>query len=199
MSAAEHIKALRNIADGIRVYAGEPKDDALLARRIEARLDQLEAELAEPAVEPGYGEQIKMNPWQVCQDPKVLRRTGKSLEELGELIAVLARVIIQGIDEVDPGSGKTNRIRLENESADVLVQCRQTIEALALDRTRIEARVAEKDRQMVAWESLYTSVVPPRTATNVADNCRVRLYREGKPSPRTCAVCGLGPCKMGLA
>jgi NTP pyrophosphatase (non-canonical NTP hydrolase) len=100
-------------------------------------------------------DKTQMNPWQVCLDPKTLRPTGKTLEELGELVAVLARVIIQGVDEVDPGSGRTNRVRLEDELADVLAQCCRLIETLGLNRGTIMTRVAEKDRQMAEWDSLY--------------------------------------------
>lgn len=156
-----------------------------------------DARVAEPPVEPGYGQQIKMNPWQVCQDPKTLRRTGKSLEELGELIAVLARVIIQGIDEVDPGSGKTNRVRLENETADVLVQCHRTIEALGLNRPRIELRCTEKDRQMIEWESLYPHRPPPVSAPTQGLACNLQREADGMPYPRTCQRCKLGPCTWG--
>ena len=29
--------------------------------------------------------------------------------------------------------------------------------------------------------------------------CSIELHRDGKPSPRTCSDCGLGPCRKNLA
>lgn len=28
-------------------------------------------------------------------------------------------------------------------------------------------------------------------------SCRIRLYNSGRPAPRTCAECALGPCRFG--
>lgn len=98
---------------------------------------------------------MAMSPWQIETDPLRVRRLGKTLEEINELGAVLARCTIQGIDEIDPSSGKTNRQRLEEETADVLAQIVCNIEALALNRPAIHARRDEKIRQMVEWESIY--------------------------------------------
>jgi hypothetical protein len=93
--------------------------------------------------------------WVPTTDLMMLRRMGKLQEELGELTAVAARVVIQGIDEIDPSSGKVNRLRLEEESADVLAQIDETIERLNLDRTFIEGRRARKRAAMKAWEAMF--------------------------------------------
>ena len=66
-----------------------------------------------------------------------------------------ARCIIQGIDEIDPGTGKVNRLRLEQELADVIAQCGVTAEALDLDLVAIADRVGQKSAQMDAWEALF--------------------------------------------
>lgn len=29
-------------------------------------------------------------------------------------------------------------------------------------------------------------------------DCAAKLYNEGKASPRTCQLCGLGPCRYGV-
>lgn len=97
----------------------------------------------------------KMSKWTPTTDLLMLRRMGKLTEELGELLSVAARCVIQGIDEVDPGSGKVNRIRLEHEIADVMAQCRVTVEALDLDADFINLRDLEKQRQMAEWEALF--------------------------------------------
>ena len=98
----------------------------------------------------------RMNKWTPTTDLLTLRRMGKLLEELGEASNVAARVIIQGIDEVDPGSGKVNRERLENELADVQAQIGCTALAFDLDQDRMARRTAEKMRQMAEWEALFS-------------------------------------------
>jgi NTP pyrophosphatase (non-canonical NTP hydrolase) len=80
---------------------------------------------------------------------------GKLGEELGELQAVASRCIIQGIDEVDPESGKINRRRLTEEIADVYAQLDCTITALNLDVVAIEERRERKCGYMREWESMF--------------------------------------------
>jgi NTP pyrophosphatase (non-canonical NTP hydrolase) len=96
-----------------------------------------------------------MQKWVPTTDLLMLRRMGKTTEELGELQAVVARCIIQGIDEIDPASGEVNRLRLEKETADVLAQCICNIKALRLDRAAIEQRTVDKVALMDEWESLF--------------------------------------------
>ncbi len=98
-----------------------------------------------------------MSPWIVTTDPKSLRRLGKTIEEMGELIAVLGRVIIQGIDEVDPSSGDTNRLRLRKEMADVLAQVELTGNWFGISGELVGDRMTEKLRQMAEWESHFTN------------------------------------------
>ena len=100
-----------------------------------------------------------MNKWIPTTDLLTLRRMGKLGEELGELQTVAARVIIQGIDEVDPGSGKVNRLRLMDELADVQAQIGCTVLAFALDQEYMTRRTAEKMRQMAEWEALFAASV----------------------------------------
>jgi hypothetical protein len=100
---------------------------------------------------------IRMTKWVPTTDLMMLRRMGKTLEELGELVSVAARCIIQGIDEVDPGSGKINRDRLIDETADVLAQCQENIDRLGLSRERIEARSCTKRGYMQEWEAMFES------------------------------------------
>ncbi len=65
-----------------------------------------------------------------------------------------ARCIIQGIDEVDPSSGKTNRVRLESEIADVYAQLDETVARLGLDDAYIQKRRATKRGYMREWEEM---------------------------------------------
>lgn len=95
-----------------------------------------------------------LSTWYVETDSQRLRRFGKTLEELGELQAVVARCIIQGIDEIDPSSGKVNRKRLEEEIADVDAQLGLLVYSFNLDQQYIHARSNDKVDQMHTWESL---------------------------------------------
>ena len=103
-----------------------------------------------------------MNPWKPDDNPRQARRIGKTGEEVNELGSVLFRITIQGIDSIDPSSGKTNRQRLLEESADVMAQLHVNMHALFTNEERdfIVARVEEKRRQMVQWEAHYSTTEP---------------------------------------
>lgn len=98
-----------------------------------------------------------MNKWEPDADPHQARRIGKTSEEVCELGSVLARISIQGLHAIDPSSGKTNRQRLLEETADVLAQCQVNMVALFTidERGRIHERILEKRRQMEQWEAHY--------------------------------------------
>ena len=96
----------------------------------------------------------KMSRWVPISDPRVLRRLGKLLEELGELVAACGRAIIQGLDGIDPASGETNTLRISKETADVMAQISCTVNALTLDEGFIIGRTEDKIRQMDEWEAL---------------------------------------------
>lgn len=97
--------------------------------------------------------------WTPTTNLMMLRRMGKLIEELNELGVAAARCIIQGIDEVDPGSGLVNRVRLMKELADVMAQCMVTIDKLDLDSEAIDCRVADKLEQMAEWEAMFEEEV----------------------------------------
>jgi len=99
---------------------------------------------------------MAMNPWTPDEDQHQTRRVGKTLEEMGESVAVLARISIQGLDAVDPGTGKTNRQRLQDELADVRAQITCTVLSLGLDQDYMAARAGEKIRQMAEWEAHFS-------------------------------------------
>lgn len=61
-----------------------------------------------------------ISPWIPEQDKHLLATLGKMIEELNECGARAARCIIQGLEELDPATGRPNRIELEREMADVL-------------------------------------------------------------------------------
>lgn len=92
--------------------------------------------------------------WHVETDAYRIRRLGKSLEELGELVSVLARCIIQGVDETDPSSKEVNRIRMQKETSDVLAQLLLLVGAFKLDPESIDNRIHDKVESMYRWEEL---------------------------------------------
>lgn len=99
--------------------------------------------------------------WQPTTDRMLQRRMGKTGEELGELSAVVCRIQIQGIDEIDPSSGKKNRLRLQEEVADVYAQLDETVARLGLDTAEIEKRRQVKRGYMQQWEDMYVDPAAP--------------------------------------
>lgn len=100
----------------------------------------------------------KMNPWVPDDNPHQARRVGKTGEEVAELASVLARISIQGMDSVDPSSGKTNRQRFLDETADVMAQCECNMWSLftAEERAYVHERALVKRGQMAEWEAHYS-------------------------------------------
>lgn len=96
-----------------------------------------------------------MNPWIPDNNPHQARRIGKTLEEVGELAAVLARISIQGLDAIDPSSGKTNRQRFIDETADVIAQINCNFRAFDMPADEIDERVQMKEASMDAWEKHF--------------------------------------------
>lgn len=142
---------LRNIADITRRYVKSREDEKWLRY-----LHTTQWPRKDDAPEPRPASaSVRMNKWTPTTNLMMLRRMGKLLEELGELSSVASRCIIQGIDEVDPGSGKVNRDRLTEEIADVYAQLNVTIEKLNLNKDLILGRVARKEGQMAEWEALF--------------------------------------------
>lgn len=98
---------------------------------------------------------LRMNPWAPDRDPRQARRIGKTLEEINELGVVLARISIQGMDAIDPASGKTNRQRLHEETADVLAQIECNVRAFDMDKNAMFDRQETKVEQMLEWEAHF--------------------------------------------
>jgi hypothetical protein len=99
------------------------------------------------------------NPWQPGRDTsqRVLAAVGKLGEEAGELASACCRILIQGINESDPGTGKVNRQRLLDEIADVravieLVLCQ--IEISETELHELFARMNRKYDMKVKWMEL---------------------------------------------
>lgn len=81
--------------------------------------------------------------------------------QLGRLQAIAARCVIQGIDEINPSSGFTNRKRIVHGFAEMLLLLQWLTNWLDLPTDWIARRVAEKKRQMAEWEAFFPEVQAP--------------------------------------
>ena len=97
----------------------------------------------------------RMNKWVPETDPAILRRVGKTGEELAELLKVTNRIVIQGYDGVDPETDVPNQVSLTREIADVYAQLDETVERLGLDANYIEVRRKIKRGYMQEWEEMF--------------------------------------------
>ncbi len=79
---------------------------------------------------------------------------GKSVEELGELITIIGRIQIQGIDGKDPKTGKPNKQALSEEVGDVLARCQKLIQQFELDSLVISSRAEAKFNFLNRWLEL---------------------------------------------
>lgn len=95
-----------------------------------------------------------LNPWHPIDNKIDLKHLGKLGEEVNELGAAVSRCIIQGIDECEPVTGKSNREWLEDEIADVRANSELNIERFGLDEKRIAERAARKKEHLRAWHSM---------------------------------------------
>lgn len=89
--------------------------------------------------------------WIPITDLPTLAALGKLQEELGELTSIVARCIIQGIDECDPETGRCNRLALQDELADVNGLCVLVSSNLKLDGDLMKARAAKKYAIKQQW------------------------------------------------
>lgn len=96
----------------------------------------------------------QVNPWVPMLSPIDLKHLGKLVEELGEAQAACARCIIQGIDECEPETGKSNREWLEEELADVRANIGLVIQHFVLNSERITNRVIAKRKKLTIWHQM---------------------------------------------
>lgn len=95
-----------------------------------------------------------LNPWRPMTRPIDLKHLGKLGEECNELGSAVSRCIIQGIDEREPVTGKSNREWLEDEIADATANMALVTEHFNLDEGRIFKRVLRKMEHLRAWHSM---------------------------------------------
>lgn len=90
-------------------------------------------------------------PWHPMSNPRELKTIGKLAEEVNELGAAIARCIIQGIDGLEPVTGKPNKQWLEEEIADVGANLELVVEYFNLDREFMRARHDRKIVPLRQW------------------------------------------------
>lgn len=91
---------------------------------------------------------------------------GKLAEEANELAARCARAMIQGIDELDPGSGRTNLAHLQDEAADVYAMLQLAGGFLHFDPRTISTRRQLKYDYKLPWIQALPDGASPPTVVN---------------------------------
>lgn len=92
--------------------------------------------------------------WRPETDLVRLAVLGKLCEELAEAGAIVARCIIQGIDQSEPETGMPNRIVLQRELADVNAAAGHAIAAFNLDTLAMQKRSAMKFKHKQQWHEM---------------------------------------------
>jgi hypothetical protein len=105
---------------------------------------------------PADDKEYAVEPWQPEQDRRRLAALGKLLEEVGELGAIAARCVIQGIEERDPDTGEPNVLALEKEIADVRAAMNVAVDVLELSNTSILDRQIRKETHLRRWITKLT-------------------------------------------
>ena len=95
-----------------------------------------------------------INPWQPITHAIDLKHLGKLAEEVNELGAAIARCIIQGIDEFEPVTGKTNREWLMDEIADVRANVALCVNHFKLDDSYMDSRMFQKVKLLQKWHNM---------------------------------------------
>lgn len=99
-------------------------------------------------------EMEKPNLWIPITDEIDLAHLGKLAEELGEAQVAVSRCIIQGMDSVDPKTGKVNRQALQDELADVAAQTRLNLSHFELNENEMRERGRIKRDHKREWHRM---------------------------------------------
>ncbi|MGR9441650.1 hypothetical protein [Rhizobium leguminosarum] len=104
--------------------------------------------------------------WKPEPDVLIHQALGKALEEAGELAAILARCLIQGINGSEPKSGKPNRESLWEEIADMEASLQWLREVVndEFDEARADRKLNGFRRwQQMLEEDARQSAIPDET------------------------------------
>ena len=100
-------------------------------------------------------ENTQYSPWMPITDIRTLRVLGKAAEETAELNKALARAIIQGLDGIDPHTGKDNKTAILEEIVDVFVSTELVVDLLDPDlrcSVWMTERQHNKFRKLKEWQ-----------------------------------------------
>ncbi len=100
-------------------------------------------------------ENTKYSAWMPITDIRTLRVLGKAAEETAELNKALCRAIIQGLDGIDPHTGKDNRTAIMEEMADVSAQqllLHRFLETSLDEQLEVAKRSIDKYTKLLEWQ-----------------------------------------------
>jgi len=93
-------------------------------------------------------------PWQPITKKGDIAALGKLGEELGELIAIKERILIQGLDGINPDNNKPNKQALLEETADVIAMIAIISDRFELDTLQVDVRIKGKISFTSSWISI---------------------------------------------
>lgn len=102
--------------------------------------------------------------WMPESDPHTLATMLKLIEEQGEMISRLARALMQGIDAIDPDTGRTNREEIKRESSDVHA-CMAQLEIRIPGTGPDDLRAASKFAGFDHWHNLIDAELSRKLAS----------------------------------
>lgn len=128
--------------------------------------------------------------WVPLSDPRKQAAIGKLMEEAGELVSILSRISIQGLDGVDPDTGIHNITALIDELGDVRGLSNLVIDELMLDRHAVERRAERKRQHKEQWLAMLG---PPTAIAESFELARLRAGLTGMVRAWEQATCGNPP------
>lgn len=100
---------------------------------------------------------MKVSAWIPETDPHVIAVLAKLGEEANELSGRALRCIMQGIDEIDPETKRTNRAELVREVSDVMACLTMLHERLGINPDPV--RMDKKFAGYVEWHGLIDEAI----------------------------------------
>jgi len=100
------------------------------------------------------GNEQEYAPWHPITNTVALKTLGKLGEEAGELSTIICRAIIQGLNGIDPRTGKTNFVLIQEEMADVIANMQLVGELIGADDVSIHERAEYKIGKLRTWHRM---------------------------------------------
>ena len=100
--------------------------------------------------------------WIPMSEPINMAHIGKLGEEASELARICCRIMIQGIDAIDPDSKIANRWSLQDEIADVYAMAGLCIARFKLNVDVIEVRERRKKAMKRTWFDMLAHALGAR-------------------------------------